>query len=93
MNIDVKPSKATPSVAASALIVTGPGALTGIFVTAASSTPTIKLWDNTAGSGTVLIDTFTPAAGTSYYLSPMAFNTGCYITISGTVSCTVLTTK
>ena len=68
MNIDNKPSKSTPSIAASAVVVSGVGVLTGFFVSAASATPTIKLWDSTAASGTVLIDTFTPVAGTSYLL-------------------------
>lgn len=93
MDIDQKPSKSTPSIAASAQITSGPGALTGIFVTAASATPTIKVWDSLAASGTVLIDTFTPVAGTSYFFSPIGFGVGLYITISGTVSCCVLTTK
>lgn len=73
----------------STAIKSSAGRLSGIFVSAASSTPTIKIWDNTVGSGSVLIDTFTPVAAT-YYPFPFANATnGIYITISGTVSCTV----
>ena len=79
----------TPAnLSASGLVASGRGDLIGIFVASASTTPTIKVWDNTAGSGTVIVNTFTPVAGTFYRL-PFAFNTGCYVTISGTVDCTV----
>lgn len=76
------------NIAASALIQSGSGKLIGIFVASASATPTIKVWDNTAGSTTVLINTFTPVAGT-FYPIPAKFKTGLYVTISGTVDCTV----
>lgn len=79
--------KAT-NITASTLIKTGPGFLSGIFVASASNTPTIKVWDNTSAATTVLVNTFTPVAGTWYPL-PFAFETGCYITISGTIDCTV----
>lgn len=64
------------------------GDLIGIFVDAASATPTLKLWDNTAGSGTVLVTAFTPTAGTWYWL-PFHFGTGLFITVSGTVGYTI----
>ncbi len=68
----------------------GGGVVTGIFVSQASSTPTIKLWDSSAASGTELIDTFTPTAGTMYnFGARVNFKTGLFITIGGTVSCTV----
>lgn len=73
---------------ASALVATGDGNLIGVFVASATSTPTIKLWDNTAGSGAVLVNTFTPSAG-AWYPTPFHFLTGLYITISGTVDCTL----
>ena len=91
MKVSFKPSRPWPQTTASGVTQTGPGALTGIMVTAASATPTIKIWDNIAGSGTVLVDTFTPVAGTMYNFPDASFNIGCYISISGTVSCTVLT--
>ena len=76
------------NISASTLIKTGDGALVGIFVASASSTPTIKVWDNTSGATTILVNTFTPLAGTWYPL-PFHFRTGCYVTISGTIDCTV----
>lgn len=76
------------NISASALIRTGPGKLLGIFVASASSTPTIKVWDNTSAATTVLVNTFTPTAS-QFYPIPARFTTGCYVTISGTVDCTV----
>ena len=73
---------------ASVLVKTGDGHLIGIFVASASATPTIKLWDSTAASGLVLVNTFTPIAATWYPL-PFHFTVGCYVTIGGTVDCTV----
>lgn len=76
--------------AASVAVKTGVGSARGIFVASASATPTIKLWDNTAASGSVLVNTFTPVAATYYDLGDVLFKTGLYITISGTVDCTVI---
>jgi hypothetical protein len=76
---------------ASVLVRTGPAALLGVFVAAASATPTIKVWDNTSAAGSVVVNTFTPVAGT-YYPIPARVGTGIYITISGTVDCTVFWT-
>lgn len=72
----------------SAQLLERPGYLKGIFVSAASAVPTIKVWDSTAASGAVVVGTFTPVAAT-YYEMPAALGTGLYITISGTVDCTV----
>lgn len=74
---------------ASTLVLNGAGKLVGIWVSAASATPTIKVWDNTAASGTVLLNTFTPVAGTMYNFPHARVGTGIYVTISGTVDCTV----
>lgn len=63
------------------------GHLIGIFVASASSTPTIKLWDSLAASGDILVNTFIPTVG--WWSIPLHFRTGLYITISGTVDCTV----
>lgn len=75
--------------AASGLVLTGAGKLMGIFVDSASATPTIKVWDNTSAAGTVLINTFTPVAATMYTFPNIRVGTGIYVTISGTVGCTV----
>ncbi|WP_160665162.1 hypothetical protein [Pseudarthrobacter sp. ATCC 49987] len=73
---------------ASVLVKTGAGRLKGIFV-ASGTTPTIKLWDSTTAASTVLINTFTPAVGTYYAFPSVEFATGLFITVSGTIDCTV----
>lgn len=80
---------AYPGITASGVVLATPGRIKGIFVSAASATPTIKVWDNSAGSGAVCVDTFTPVAGTMYNFGVTKLNTACYITIGGTVNCTV----
>ena len=69
------------------------GILKGIFVSAASSTPTITVYDSSASSASdpVILATFTPVAGTNYnFFDGIYANKGLYVVISGTVSCTVL---
>ena len=85
----VQETSSYTNISTSTLIRTGRGALTGIFVASASATPTIKVWDNTSAATTILVNTFTPAAAT-FYPIPAAFGTGLYVTIGGTVDCTVL---
>jgi hypothetical protein len=60
------------------------GNLMGIFVSQASSTPTLKVAD---GDGTIA-NTFTPVAGT-YYPLPCQFKNTLTVTISGTVDATL----
>lgn len=64
-------------------------ALLGIFVAAASATPTITIYDD-AGTGTSvpMVTVFTPVAGTYYKLPFRALN-GINVVVGGTVSCTV----
>lgn len=65
------------------------GVLGGIFVSSASNTPQITVYDSaTTTTTTKIVDTFTPVAAT-YYPLPFGFSSGCYVVISGTVSCTV----
>lgn len=74
----------------------GAGKIKGIFVSAASATPTIAVYDSAASSTSdpKLIDTFTPAAATMYPLSGddggVWFNKGMYVVIGGTVSATII---
>ena len=65
----------------------GAGVLQKIFASGASSTPTITVYDGaTAGAtGTVLVPTFTPVAGTVYNFD-IAFQLGLNIVIGGTVT-------
>lgn len=76
---------------ASGLVKTAKGTtniIVGMFVNSTSA-GTIKFWDNTAGSGTVINNTITPAAGQFYQLGFAAFNTGLYATIGGTLDVTI----
>jgi ABC-type nitrate/sulfonate/bicarbonate transport system substrate-binding protein len=69
------------------------GKLKGIFVSAASGTPTITVYDSAAATTTdTILGVFTPVAATSYILpleGAYAKN-GIYVVIGGTVSATVL---
>lgn len=67
-----------------------PCKMVGIFVSAASSTPTITVYDSATTTTTAkVVDTFTPAAGT-WYTIPAATAAGLYVVIGGTVSATVI---
>jgi hypothetical protein len=88
MNI-VKEAFVYRQLSSSANVMPTGGVLGGIFVSAASSTPTITVYDSaTTTTATTIVSVFTPVAGT-YYPLPFAFSNGCYVVISGTVSCTV----
>ena len=64
-------------------------ALLGIFVSSASNTPTITIYDDPAtGTATKIVDTFPVAAGTWYKL-PFRALKGLNVVLGGTVSCTV----
>jgi hypothetical protein len=80
-------------ITASANIKPMAGKLKGIFVSAASGTPTITVYDSAAATTTkVILGTFTPAAATSYIL-PLEgayAKDGIYVLIGGTVIATVL---
>lgn len=68
------------------------GKLKGIFVSAASGTPTITVYDSPTSLNTdpKVIDTFTPTAGVNYnFFDGLYLNKGLYVVISGTVSCTI----
>jgi len=67
-----------------------PAKIVGIFVSSASSTPTITVYDSDATATTTkVIDTFTPA-GATFYAIPAATAAGIYVVIGGTVSATVI---
>jgi len=80
-------------ITASANIKPMAGKLKGIFVSAASSTPTIAVYDSAAATTTsIILNTFTPAAATSYVLpldGAYAKN-GIYVVIGGTVNATII---
>lgn len=80
-------------ITASANIKPMAGKLKGIFVSAASGTPTITVYDSAATTTTTtILGVFTPAAATSYLLpldGAYAKN-GIYVVIGGTVAATVI---
>jgi hypothetical protein len=83
-NPNFNPGTATGPMTASGVVKSGPGVIRGFYVSSTSS-GTIKLYNNTAGSGTVLFDTITPAVG-FHNLFDTAFNLGCYAVLGGTIS-------
>lgn len=81
----------TPKVVSSSGNVCAFGcSLFGFFVSAASATPTITVFDSVDAQQTnKVIDTFTPIAGT-WYPMPIQLQKGLNIVIAGTVSATVV---
>ena len=70
---------------ASGLIKTGAGQLGGFIV--ATGTPTITIYDGTTSAGTLILNGVVTTAGVPYPV-PVGFNTGLYVTISGTCDVT-----
>jgi len=90
-------NRATKSVpiTASALVFTGAGQLMGWVVNSCSAGATVKVWDNTSAATTVAFDTMTYTAAVNQGpavvpLKDVQFTTGCYFTLSGTISLTPL---
>lgn len=75
------------NLSASGLVQSGHTKLGGIFC-ASSTSGTAKVWNNTAASGDVCVNTFALTAGT-YYNIPADMKNGCYITIANTADITV----
>lgn len=80
------------AISATSQIKPAAGKLNGIFVSTASSTPTITVYDS-AGSSTsdpVVLATFTPTANTMHnFFQGLYTNKGIYVVISGTVAATI----
>lgn len=86
--VEARPEGSTYSnISASAVVRTGTGILVGMYVNSTSS-GTIKFWDNTAASGTVINNTITPAIG-YHPLGNASFSTGLYATIANTLDVTL----
>lgn len=75
-------------ISASALVKSGVGKLRGVFCSSTTG-GTLTLYDNTAGTGTLLVNTFTLAAATYYDLADVIFGTGLYATIANTAEITL----
>ena len=68
------------------------GKLKGLFVSAASSTPTITVYDSAVSSTSdpVVLATFTPTSNTMHnFFQGLYTNKGIYVVIGGTVSATI----
>jgi len=80
------------AISATAQIKRDAGKLNGIFVSSASGTPTITVYDSpaTSTSDPVILATFTPTANTMHnFFQGLYFNKGLYVVIGGTVSATI----
>jgi hypothetical protein len=80
-------------ITASKQIKVGAGKLRGIFVSSASSTPTITIYDVQTGTATTMVGVFTPVGATFYpfgSLDGAFFNQGLNVVLSGTVAATVI---
>lgn len=88
-SVTSRPEATTPSnlTASTNAIRTGAGILVGMYVNSTSA-GTIKIYDNTAQSGTVLNNTITPAIG-YHPLGNASFSTGLSVTVGGTLDVTL----
>ena len=81
------------SISATNQVKVGLTVLKGIFVSAASSTPLITVYDSgTASTGDpIIIGVFTPAAATNHTFTAngITASKGLYVVISGTVAATL----
>lgn len=74
------------NLSADAAVKSGPGVLVG-FICNSSSSGTLTLYDNTAASGTKIINGLSCTAG-QFYPAPCRFNNGLYADVGGTVDLT-----
>lgn len=80
----------TKNLTASGVVKQGYGCVEGVVINSHTS-GTLKLWDNTAASGTVLFNTISFNVGEHFIdLFDAGFNTGLYATIGGTADITVV---
>ena len=80
------------AITATAQIKRDAGKLNGIFVSSASSTPTITVYDSSTSSASdpVVLATFTPTGNTMHnFFQGLFVNKGIYVVITGTASATI----
>lgn len=80
------------AITASTQIKRDAGKLRGIYVSSASSTPTITVYDSFSSSASdpVVLATFTPTGNTNHnFVEGLFTNKGIYVVITGTVAATV----
>jgi hypothetical protein len=69
---------------ASALIKTGPGILHSVVLAGGSDAATLIVYDNTAGSGTIICKLATATGETGSAVLDVAFSKGIYAALTGT---------
>lgn len=80
-------------ITATSQVKVGAGKLKGIFVSSASATPTITIYDVQTGTALTMVGVFTPVGATFYSFGlhdGMFFNNGLNVVISGTVAATIV---
>jgi len=82
------------NLSASAQVRAGSGVLYGIIINSNTS-GTLKLWDSLTASGSIIMNTYTFVAGSSYISLPpgISFYTGLFATIGGTADITILSSN
>lgn len=89
---NVRQSAKYTNLSASAAVKSGTGVVYG-FVVNSHTSGTLKLWDNTAASGTAILNTITFAADSGIVVSlpvGIRFVVGLYATIGGTADITII---
>lgn len=78
-------------ITSSSSIKTGTGLVHG-FVVSAHTSGTVRLWDNTTGSGTSIINTISIPSGPYVFTfpEPVQFSTGLFATLGGTIDITII---
>jgi hypothetical protein len=87
MNL-VQESYGYRALSASGQVATGAGVLKGFYV-GTSTSLTVKIWDNTAASGAVILETTAPLTAGTFHEVPAGFATGLFVTLGGTGTITV----
>ena len=80
------------AISATSQVKPAAGKLNGIFVSSASGTPTITVYESFSSSTSdpVVLATFTPTSNTMHnFFQGLYTNKGIYVVISGTVSATI----
>lgn len=76
----------------SAAVKTGPGGVHTVTLTSGSDAATLILYDNTAGSGTIIVKLACTAANTTASVTLNAsFSTGCFAALTGTTPSATVT--
>lgn len=87
MNI-VQEAYGYKTLSASGQVATGPGVLKGFYV-GTSTALTVKIWDNTAASGSVILETTATLTAGTFHEIPAGFANGLFFTLGGTGTITV----